>query len=353
MFDLFLPVAGVWANMGVMAGVGLLIGFVSGLFGVGGGFLMTPILIFLGVPPSIAVATGSAQLVASASFGTAVAYKNKMIDKTLTVFLLIGAMIGTGIGIGVFNTLNSIGRFDLFVAIAYVVLLGIVGSLMLKESIMQVRSGAHQLDERPKENIVQRWLAQLPMQKHFEKFSVTLSLPPLLISSIVIGFIGTVLGVGGGFMFVPALIYLFRLPTRAAVAASQVQIFITMVAATILHAVFNHAIDVVLAIPLIFGGVIGAHLGTLTGRVVNGARFRLLLALLILGVALRFLFALIASFVMATDKATSIALPLSALPAWEGWIALIARENALPYGIATMLIAVLAGFGASAIFNRK
>lgn len=353
MFDVILPVAGVWANMGVMAAVGLLIGFVSGLFGVGGGFLMTPILMFLGVPPAIAVATGSAQLVASASFGTAVAYKNKMIDKTLTLFLLIGAMLGTGLGISVFNILNSMGSFDLFVAIAYVLLLGIVGSLMLKESISNMRSSEPQHDERPKENRAQRWLSDLPMQMQFEKFSVAISLPPLLIASSFIGFVGTVLGVGGGFMFVPALIYLFRLPTRAAVAASQVQIFLTMVAATVMHAVYNHAIDVVLAMPLIFGGVIGAHFGTVTGRYVNGARFRLLLALLILGAALRFLFALVASAFVMKSNDEAIAIPLSTLPPWEGWIALVARDNALPYGLATMVIAVLAGFGASAIFNRK
>lgn len=353
MFDVILPVAGVWANMGVIACVGLLIGFVSGLFGVGGGFLMTPILIFLGVPPAIAVATGSAQLVASASFGTAVAYRNKMIDPSLTFYLLIGAMIGTGFGIAVFNLLNSTGQFDLFVAIAYVVLLGTVGSLMLKESLRAFRTAHDSTDTLPNESGMQRWLSQLPMQRDFKTFSVTLSMPILLLISSVIGFIGTVLGVGGGFMFVPALIYLFRLPTRAAVAASQVQIFITMIAATVLHAVFNHAIDVVLAIPLILGGVIGAHFGTLTGRLVNGARFRLLLALLILGAASRFLFALLVGFFTPDGKAQIATIPLSALPPWEGWIALVARDNALSYGLATMVIAVLAGFGASAILNRK
>jgi len=353
MFDVILPIAGVWVNIGVMAAVGLLIGFVSGLFGVGGGFLMTPILIFLGVPPSIAVATGSAQLVASSSFGTAVAYRNQLIDKTLSVFLLIGAMIGTGIGIALFNTLTNLGRFDLFVAVAYVVLLGTVGGLMLKESVYRMRSGEPHSDDRPKENTIQLWLAGLPMQKYFEKFNVTMSLPPLLVTSIIIGFIGTVLGVGGGFMFVPALIYLFRLPTRAAVSASQVQIFVTMIAATVLHAVYNHAIDVVLAIPLIFGGVIGAHLGTIAGRAVNGPRFRLLLALLILGVAIKFFIGLVASFVMVKEDTKLTAIPLSALPPWEGWIALVAQNNALFYGLSTMMIAVLAGFGASAIFNRK
>jgi uncharacterized membrane protein YfcA len=308
-------------------------------------------LIFLGVPPSIAVATGSAQLVASSSFGTAVAYRNNMIDKTLSGYLLIGAMIGTGFGITVFNMLTKIGQFDVFVAIAYVILLGTVGGLMLKESIMRSAESHH--DERPKENALQQWFARQPMQRHFEKFTVTLSLPPLMIISIVIGFIGTVLGVGGGFMFVPALIYLFRLPTRAAVSASQVQIFVTMIAATVLHAVFNHAIDVVLAIPLIFGGVLGAHLGVLTSRVVNGPKFRLLLALLILAVALRFLFALIASVFTTKTGTQAVTIPLSALPPWEGWIALVAQNNAVIYGLATMCMATLAGFGASVIFNRK
>ena len=353
MFDVILPIAGVWVNMGVMAAVGLLIGFVSGLFGVGGGFLMTPILIFLGVPPSIAVATGSAQLVASSSFGTAVAYRNNLIDKTLSGYLLIGAMIGTGFGITVFNMLTKLGQFDLFVAIAYVILLGTVGGLMLKESISHMRSAEAHHDERPKENAIQQWLARQPMQRHFEKFTVTLSLPPLMLISIVIGFVGTVLGVGGGFMFVPALIYLFRLPTRAAVSASQVQIFVTMIAATVLHAVFNHAIDVVLAIPLILGGVFGAHLGVLASRAVNGPKFRLLLALLILAVALRFLFALIASVFIAKTGTQAVTIPLSALPPWEGWIALVAQNNAVIYGLATMCMATLAGFGASVIFNRK
>ena len=353
MFDVILPIAGVWANLGILALVGLLIGFVSGLFGVGGGFLMTPILIFLGVPPTIAVATGSAQLVASATFGTLAAYKNKMIDFSLSSYLLIGAVIGTISGIGTFNILNRIGSFDFFVALSYVVLLGTVGVLMLNESVGQMRSPHASIDEPPKENRIQIWLARQPMRKRFEILNITLSLVPLLIISILIGFVGTILGVGGGFMFVPALIYLFRLPTRAAVAASQVQIFITMIFATILHAVFNHAIDVVLAVPLIFGGVIGAHFGVLTGRIVNGVRFRFLLALLILGVALRFLYSLTVNILKKSESLISQPLSLSALPPWEGWIALEAKENALIYGLATMTIAVLAGIIANFIFDRR
>ena len=353
MLDVILPIAGVWGNLGILALVGLLIGFVSGLFGVGGGFLMTPILIFLGVPPTIAVATGSAQLVASASFGTLAAYKSKMIDLALSGYLLIGAIIGTGLGIVAFKFLNKIGGFDLFVAVSYVILLGTVSILMLKESIAHFRAFNSAHDENPKDNRFQIWLTHQPAQKYFDVFDIAISLPPLLAISVLIGFIGTILGVGGGFMFVPALIYLFRLPTRAAVAASQVQIFVTMIFATILHSVFNHAIDVVLAVPLILGGVIGAHFGVLAGRVVDGVKFRLLLALLIFSVALRFLFSLIVSALNSNQDMANSSISLSALPPWEGWIALAAKDNALLYGLGTMLIAVIAGIIANLAFDRR
>jgi hypothetical protein len=353
MFDVILPIAGVWVNLAIVAGIGLLIGVISGLFGVGGGFLMTPLLIFLGVPPTIAVATGSAQLVAAASFGTASAWRAKLIDNRLTLYLLIGAMIGTIIGIGVFNLLSNAGHFDIFVGWSYVILLGSVGSLMLKESLKAFKGNSPNTDEGPASNRVQLWLSQLGAQRYFPKFDISISVPPLLILSIIIGMIGSVLGVGGGFMFVPALIYLFHLPTRAAVAASQVQIFFTMFIATVLHAVYNHAIDLVLAVPLIFGGVVGAHLGTIAGLYIKGVRFRLALALLIFGVALRFLFSLIMTFVGNKSEAISEKISLSALPVWEGWIALAAQDNTLLYGIATALLAICSGFGAALIFKKK
>lgn len=353
MFDVILPIAGVWVNIAVVAGIGLLIGIISGLFGVGGGFLMTPLLIFLGVPPTIAIATGSAQLVAAASFGTATAWRADLIDKTLTLYLLLGAMIGTLIGIGVFNLLYKAGHFDLFVGWSYVILLGTVGSLMLKESIKNFRNHSENTDEKPSSNRIQIWLSELGVQRFFPKFGIAISLPPLLILSIIIGMIGSILGVGGGFMFVPALIYLFHLPTRAAVAASQVQIFFTMFIATILHATYNHAIDLVLAVPLIFGGVFGAHLGTIAGLYVKGVRFRLALALLIFGVALRFLFSLIMSFISQKSDVTPEKLSLSALPSWEGWIALAAQNNTLLYGLATAVLAIVSGFGASFIFKKR
>ncbi len=352
MFDLLLPIAGVWINLGAVACVGLLIGFVSGLFGVGGGFLMTPILIFLGLPPSIAIATGSAQLVASAAFSTTVAARQRMIDLKLSAFLVGGALTGTFIGIGIFNLLSRIGSLDVVIGVSYVVLLGIVGGLMLKESVSSIRKDKHSTDQAPVENSIQRWISDLKLKYYFPRVDLSISLVPLIVISILIGTVGTILGVGGGFMFVPALIYFFGLSTRSAVVASQVQILITMVAATLLHAIFNHAIDVVLAMPLIFGGVFGSYLGTLAGRVVNGASFRLALALLILLVAARFLISLIFAAIQVREAVEPIHVSLSALPAWENWIAIQSTSNSTLYGLSTAAAAIFFGYLGARLFGR-
>jgi uncharacterized protein len=352
MFDLILPIAHVWINLGTVSAVGLLIGFISGLFGVGGGFLMTPILIFLGVPSSIAVATGSTQLIASSSFSTLVAVRHKLVDLKLSAYLILGALTGTGIGIALFNLLSQLERLDRFVGISYVILLGSVGGLMLNESLATFRKGAHHRGELTSESALQKWLSGLPYRAEFPHIGLSISLIPLMLLSVVIGVIGTILGVGGGFMFVPALIYFFRLPTRSAVAASQAQILVTMFAATVLHAVFNHAIDVVLAAPLILGGVFGSHLGMLVARVVHGATFRLALALLILCVALRFLYVLISSLFITESSSDLIRVPVSGLPLWENWIALQANNNSIVYGIITAITALLCGYLGARFFGR-
>ena len=291
MLDLLLPIAGVWINLGAVAGVGLLIGFVSGLFGVGGGFLMTPILIFLGVPPSIAVATGSAQLVASATFSATVAARQRAIDPRLSVFLIAGALTGTLIGIGIFNLLSRLGSLEGVIGVAYVVLLGTVGGLMLKESVTALRHTKAETVESPLENAAQRWLQSLP-------------------------------------------------------------ILVTMVAATLLHAIFNHAIDIVLAVPLILGGVFGAHLGTMAGRAVNGVQFRLALATLILLVAFRFLYSLVSAVLMGHLSNEAVKISLAALPDWEGWIALQASNNSAFYGLVTAVFAVACGYFGARLFDR-
>ena len=351
MFELVLPIAGVSIDLTIVASTGLLIGFVSGLFGVGGGFLMTPILIFLGVPPTYAVATGSVQLEASSTFSTIVAARQRMIDLKLSAYLISGAITGTIIGIGVFNTLSKLGRLDTFISISYVLLLGGVGLLMLKESIASFQKLDGQAEKNPSDNFLYRWFSTFMIQRDFPHLGTTISLIPLILISVIIGIIGTILGVGGGFMFVPALIYFFGLSTRSAVAASQVQILVTMVVATLLHAIFNHAIDAVLATPLILGGVIGAHFGTVAGRFINGAGFRLALALLILSVAIRFFVGLLTAPVpdhLATlDPVESLRLPV-----WEQWLIFQANHNGSFYGLSAVFVAIACGYIGTLLFDR-
>ena len=351
MFDLVLPIAGVPINLAIVAITGLLVGFVSGLFGVGGGFLMTPILIFLGVPPAYAVATGSVQLVASSTFSSIIAARQRMIDLKLSAYLISGAVIGTIIGIGIFNLLSRFGRLDTVISVSYVILLGGVGTLMLKESISSFDKQKGYSERNPSDNFLHHWFSTFAIQQNFPKLGTSISLIPLIIISVLIGIVGTILGVGGGFMFVPALIYFFGLSTRSAVAASQVQILVTMVVATFMHAIFNHAVDVILAIPLILGGVIGAHFGTIAGRFVNGVRFRFALALLILSVAIRFLVSLFAFSTTNNPAALgSVALPL--LPVWEQWLLFQASNNGPVYGLAVALIAIACGFIGTLALDR-
>ena len=347
--DLVLPIAGVTVNLELIGAIGLVVGFVSGLFGIGGGFLMTPLLMFLGVPPAVAVATGSAQLVASATVGGLSAWRHQAIDLRLASILLTGSLAGTGGGIWFFNVLRRLGHLETVVATAYVVLLGSIGFLMLRESVSALRRGT--IDGPRDKGALQHWLAGLPFRYNFKEIDLVLSLVPLLLTAAIIGFIGAVLGVGGGFMMVPALIYIFHVPLRVVIGTSQFQILFTMVIATLLHAVVNHAVDLVLAAPLILGGVAGAHLGTLAGFRVKGAIFRLALALLILAVAARFVLSLAISGDSGGSAAPSFA--LSSMPVWEQWIATEAATQAPLYGIVAILFAGLAGFFAYRLFNRS
>ena len=246
---------------------------------------------------------------------------------------------------------ESEDSFTSFISISYVLLLGGVGLLMLKESIASFQKLDGQAEKNPSDNFLYRWFSTFMIQRDFPHLGTTISLIPLILISVIIGIIGTILGVGGGFMFVPALIYFFGLSTRSAVAASQVQILVTMVVATLLHAIFNHAIDAVLATPLILGGVIGAHFGTVAGRFINGAGFRLALALLILSVAIRFFVGLLTAPVpdhLATlDPVESLRLPV-----WEQWLIFQANHNGSFYGLSAVFVAIACGYIGTLLFDR-
>ncbi len=288
--QIYLPIAELPVAIFLILAMGGAIGFISGMFGVGGGFLMTPLLIFIGIPPAVAVATGGAQIAASSLTGALNYWRRKAIDFRLGAVLVAGGLIGTILGVLSFNGMRLAGQLDLVINLSYVTLLGLVGGLMLLESL---RSLIRQRRGRPfrlRRAGQHSWYHGLPWRMRFRRSRLYISVIPLLALGISIGFAGAVLGVGGGFLVVPALIYFFRVPTAVVVGTSLLQILATMIAATMLHAVTNHQVDIVLALMLIVGGVIGAQFGTRTGQNINTGQFRLLLALLICAVAARFAF---------------------------------------------------------------
>lgn len=292
--NLYLPIAEMSVNIWVYLGMGAAVGFLSGMFGVGGGFLMTPLLIFSGVPAAVAVGTEAAQIVASSVSGAIAQYRRNNVDVKLGVVLLAGGILGSAIGVEMVQILRRIGQFELFVALSYVVFLGVIGTLMLIESVTTVRrsrAGRAPSARRPGQH---SWIHGLPLKMRFHRSKLYISaVPPLMIGAFV-GFLAAIMGVGGGFIMVPAMIYLLRVPTSVVVGTSLFQIVFVTAATTVLHATQNHNVDVVLAVLLMAGGVVGAQLGAVAGEKLKGEHLRLLLAALVLLVCLRVVWSLVA-----------------------------------------------------------
>lgn len=286
--SLYLPIAEMPINALTVLAVSAAVGFISGMFGIGGGFMMTPLLIFMGVPPAIAVATGSAQIAASSTTGTIAYWRRQALDLRLGLLLLSGGMIGTLIGVWAFGALRRIGQLDLVIVLSYVTLLFSMGTLMFVESTRALIAKRRGHEASNIGRVKRPWYFRLPLKMRFPQSNLYTSAIPLVVLAMLIGMIGAVLGIGGGFLMVPALIYLFRVPTSVVVGTSLFQILFTMLAATILHAATNQAVDILLALILILGGVFGAQFGARAARNVRGEWFRLLLALLILAIGLRF-----------------------------------------------------------------
>ena len=283
-----LPIADLTINIFIILAMGLAVGFISGMFGIGGGFLMTPLLIFLGISPAVAVASVTGQISAS-SFSGAIAYwRRSAIDLALAFVLLAGGLIGTVSGVWLFTLLRSIGQLDITIGVLYVLLLGIVGSMMVAESvraIMRARQGKPVDLRRPGSHT---WIHGLPLKLRFKRSRIYVSTIPVWGIGFVIGFIGAVMGIGGGFILVPLLIYLLRVPTATVIGTSMLLTLVTMASATVMHATTNHLVDAVLALILMVGGVTGAQFGARAGQKMSGERLRLLLGLLVLAVGIRF-----------------------------------------------------------------
>ena len=280
--QIYLPIAEVSVNAFLLLGLGGIVGILSGMFGVGGGFLMTPLLFFIGIPPAVAVATEANQIVASSFSGVLAHLKRKTVDLKMGTVLLIGGLVGAALGVVVFNYLKSLGQVDLLVRLCYVIFLGIIGSLMFVESLRAIRKTAAGagVPKRRKHN----WIHNLPFKMKFRVSGLYISVIPPLLVGVMVGILAAIMGVGGGFIMVPAMIYLLGMPTKVVVGTSLFQIIFVTGFTTLLHATTNFTVDVVLAVLLLIGGVIGAQIGTRIGVHLKAEQLRILLAVMVLAV---------------------------------------------------------------------
>ncbi|MBN8959458.1 MAG: sulfite exporter TauE/SafE family protein [Rhizobiales bacterium] len=286
--QLYLPIADIPINVFLILAMGAAVGFVSGMFGIGGGFLLTPLLIFIGIAPAVAVASVSTHIAASSLSGALSYWRKRSIDPALALVLLGGSVVGTVLGVWLFTLLRAHGQLDLVIALSYVVLLTGVGSAMCYEglrAIRRARRGGNATLRRPGAHT---WIHGLPLKMRFKRSKIYLSVIPVNLIGLLIGFLGAIMGVGGSFILIPILIYVLRIPTSTVIGTSMALTLVTMVIATILHAVTNHQVDAVLALILMIGGVTGAQFGAQAGHRIRSEHLRLLLGLLILAVGVRF-----------------------------------------------------------------
>ncbi|PTN00759.1 hypothetical protein C8N32_12322 [Rhodovulum imhoffii] len=279
--QIYLPIAEVSVNAFLLLGIGGLVGILSGMFGVGGGFLITPLLFFVGIPPAVAVATSANQIVASSFSAVLAHFRRKTVDLRMGTVLLAGGLVGAAGGVALFNLLRDMGQVDLLVRLSYVVFLGVIGALMLVESLRTLRRTRRGAPPRRRQR---GWVHALPFKMRFRTSGLYISvIPPALVGAAV-GVLAAVMGVGGGFIMVPAMIYLLGMPTKVVVGTSLFQIIFVTAFTTLLHAVTNYTVDMGLALLLLVGGVIGAQVGTQIGLKLKAEQLRVALAVLVLAV---------------------------------------------------------------------
>lgn len=286
--NIYLPIAEMSVNIFVLFGMGAGVGFLSGMFGVGGGFLMTPLLIFYNIPPAVAVATEANQIVASSFSGALAHFRRGTVDIKLGTVLLIGGVTGSALGVLIFSSLREAGQLDLIISILYVVFLGTIGTLMLIESLNAIRKSRNP-NTQPAAPLPtqQTWISNLPFKMRFHRSQLYLSVIPVLALGMLVGVLASIMGVGGGFIMVPAMIYLLRVPTNVVIGTSLFQIMFVTMFTTIAQSATNQTVDVVLALILMVGGVIGAQFGAQAGQKLKGEQLRALLGLIVLAVCVR------------------------------------------------------------------
>ncbi|MGQ0742151.1 MAG: sulfite exporter TauE/SafE family protein [Alphaproteobacteria bacterium] len=292
--EIYLPIAEMSVHWLMILGMGAAVGFLSGMFGVGGGFLMTPLLIFYGIPPGVAVATQPSHISASSLSGALSQWRRGGVDFKMGGVLLAGGVLGAALGVYVFGLLQRLGQIELVISVGYVVLLGSVGGLMLNESVRTIRAARRGETITLRSRLGQHnWIHGLPLKLRFRRSRLYISVIPPVVFGLTVGVLTAILGLGGGFLLIPAMIYLLRMPTTVVVGTSQFQILFVATTATLLHAVTDQSVDIVLALLLILGGVVGVQFGVRAAARLKGEQLRALLGLLVVGVALRLLFGLV------------------------------------------------------------
>jgi uncharacterized protein len=292
--EIYLPVAQMSVSWVLILGLGLGIGILSGMLGVGGGFLLTPLLIFSGIPSSIAVATTASHITASSMSGAIAQWRKRAIDLKMAGVMTLGGIAGTGAGVWLFGVLRRAGQMDVVVSTSYVILLGTIGVLMLRESLATLHAARGNPVTATRRSGQHLWIHGLPFKERFPASRLYISVIPPLVIGFAVGVLSAILGVGGGFIVVPAMIYVLRMPTNVVTGTSLAQIIVITAATTILQSVNNHAVDAFLALILIAGGVVGAQIGVRIGAKLSGEQLRLMLALMVIAVALRLFFGLVA-----------------------------------------------------------
>ena len=280
--QIYLPIAGVSVSAFVLLGLGWLVGILSGMFGVGGGFLITPLLFFIGIPPIVAVATGANQIVASSFSAVLSHFRRRTVDLRMGGVLLAGGLVGSAIGVVLFNYLKDLGQVDLLVQLCYVFFLGIIGALMFIESVNAILKARAAKGGKPARRRQRTWVHTLPFKMRFRVSGLYISVIPPLLVGLAVGMLAAIMGVGGGFIMVPAMIYVLGMPTKVVVGTSLFQIIFVTAFTTMLHATTNFTVDIVLAVLLLVGGVIGAQIGTKIGLRMKAEQLRILLALMVL-----------------------------------------------------------------------
>ena len=294
---MYLPIAGNSVNIAAILGLGGAVGLLSGIFGVGGGFLMTPLLIMLGIPPTVAAASDSNQIVGASTSGTLAHFRLGNVDFKMGLLLLVGGVAGGSVGVRIIKLLRAMGNADFLINVTYVLMLGLVGGYMFFESLQSLRAPRAGAASRPApagESLYERCIRSMPWQTDFPRSGVRLSLLMPLGLGALVGVLAAIMGVGGGFIMVPVMVYLLRMPMHVVVGTSLFQILFTCVNVTIMQSIENHTVDFILALLLLIGSSVGAQVGTRIGKKLQGDQLKILLATLVLAVMGKMLFDLLA-----------------------------------------------------------